>query len=538
MTKLEHRAAYETLEEDLTSHGMSRDEAKAYITIRKNLSSKRWRMDNLYRIVDAHGHDVKFSMNYAQKILYLGLWYCNLILKSRQHGITTFVCLLYLDTCLFNSNTHACIIAHNKEDAQDFFDKKVLYAYDNLPKWLKKEFPSERKGSKHVAFRNGSSIRVTTSGRSGTYQRVHVSEFGKMCAKYPLKAQEVITGTLNAVHEGMIITIESTAEGREGKFFKMCNEAQNDLRSGKSLGKLDYKFFFFGWPENELNQTDPDGIVIPSRLDEYFSGVEFELRQKLTDRQKAWYVSKERIQGDLMFQEHPSTPEEAFLKSLEGAYYQKQMRKLRKNGHITTVPPIPHIPVDTWQDIGIGDENAVWFSQNVGREIHLIHYYENSGESMIHYLNYIRDWIKERELVVGRFWFPHDMRVREYSYGKSREKIAEENGVKPNIGTRTGEDTQIERVRAILPICFFDEAECEIGIDALDSFRKEWNEKLGCYREKPLHDWASHGSKAFALMAMENDLSTGFTQSFEKSGTASNLVSEHEKAKSDPRGWT
>ncbi|MDA6552020.1 hypothetical protein OSK79_21975 [Escherichia coli] len=64
-------------------------------------------------------------------------------------------------------------------------------------------------------------IQVATSFRSGTVQRLHISEHGKICAKYPAKAKELRTGTLNAVSDECIIFDESTAEGVGGDFYEM-----------------------------------------------------------------------------------------------------------------------------------------------------------------------------------------------------------------------------------------------------------------------------------------------------------------------------
>lgn len=80
--------------------------------------------------------------------------------------------------------------------------------YDNLPAWLKAAIPTEERKSGanggRMVFKNGSSIQVATSFRSGTVQRLHISEHGKICAKYPHKAKEVKTGTLNAIHQNAI----------------------------------------------------------------------------------------------------------------------------------------------------------------------------------------------------------------------------------------------------------------------------------------------------------------------------------------------
>jgi hypothetical protein len=99
-----------------------------FVKVTEKMKSQRWRLSHLYQVVNEKGKVVSFKMRLAQKLLYLGMHYLNIVLKSRQHGITTFCCLLFLDICLFNSNTHACIIAHNKDDAKDFFTKKIMFA--------------------------------------------------------------------------------------------------------------------------------------------------------------------------------------------------------------------------------------------------------------------------------------------------------------------------------------------------------------------------------------------------------------------------
>ena len=544
-------------------YGITEEDAEIAIALAKNLKSQRWRLDHLYKIVaavpverdptlparrpdsdedapvDTADTVIPFRMNYAQKLLYLGFWYCNLILKSRQHGITTFICLLYLDICLFNSNTHACIIAHNREDAEDFFEKKILFAYENLPEDIKAAIPANRSSSKKLVFANGSSIRVTTSGRSGTYHLVHVSEFGKMCAKFPLKAREVVSGTLNAIHAGMLVSIESTAEGREGRFYDMTVDAMKiaeKVAAGTAtLNKMDYKFFFFGWMHNELNQADPKGVVFYDRHNQYFEEIEQKLRIVLSDRQKAWYVKKEAVQGDLMLQEHPSTPEEAFHESVEGAYYRKEMSAARKDGRIGDHPPVKHIPVDTWWDLGYDDTNSIWFTQTIGSEIRVIHYYENCHESMIHYAKYCEDYFKENKLLTGHWWAPWDIIQHEYTSGKTRLETAREAGIIFQTGSRTSIPTQIQLVRNILPVCRFNEPSCEDGIAGLDSYRKEWDEKVGKWKDRPLHDWASHPASAFATMAVNHPLMT-----LNRRGVAptTDEIRERLAGKKNPKAWT
>src|SRR5581483_2600523 len=96
------------------------------------LADQRWRLSHLYRIKDKEGKDVQFQPNWAQDLL-LRPHYLNIILKARQLGITTFHALLFLDTCLFNHNVNAAIVADSKPVAREIFIDKVKFAYDNLP---------------------------------------------------------------------------------------------------------------------------------------------------------------------------------------------------------------------------------------------------------------------------------------------------------------------------------------------------------------------------------------------------------------------
>ena len=121
----------------------------------KRLSDPLWRLNNLYYIVDKYGRKVRFELNWAQKELYDDLWYLNIILKSRQLGITTFITLLFLDVALFNSNVACGIIADTEENAKYIF-RKIKFAYDCLPDQLKSIREAKIDSAKELTFSNNS----------------------------------------------------------------------------------------------------------------------------------------------------------------------------------------------------------------------------------------------------------------------------------------------------------------------------------------------------------------------------------------------
>jgi hypothetical protein len=76
--------------------------------------------------------------------------------------------------------------------------------------------------------------------------------------------------------------------------------------------------------------------------------------------------------------------------------------------------------------------------------------------------------------------------------------LAKEAGIEWEIVPRTNDVlADIEAVRRHLPLCWFDESRCAQGIHHLEHYRKQWDERNGCYRTQAVHDSASHGADAF-----------------------------------------
>ncbi|MBT3932495.1 MAG: terminase, partial [Rhodospirillaceae bacterium] len=434
---------------------------RAYQTAKDRLSDRRWRLNNLYWIKDAHGRRVKFRMNWAQTALFDDLHTLNLVLKARQLGMTTFIQLLMLDACLFEPNVAAGTVAHTLHDAEAIFREKIRYPYEQLSPSLRHAIPAVSDSARELAFANGSSLRVGTSLRSGTFQYLHISEHGKICARYPEKAAEIRAGALNTVHPGQRIFIESTADGRDGDFHEFCMNARNRAAEGMALTALDFRFHFFAWWRHPGYVLAPDGGLAPEKLARYFAGLSA-VGIVLTSAQRAWYVRKAMQQGDAMRREFPATPDEAFEASVTGAYYAREMARVRAEGRILGLPHDPALPVNTFWDLGINDTNAIWFHQRVGREDRFIDYYENEGEGLAHYVQALRD----RPYTYGNHYLPHDVEVRELGSGLSRRRMLEDLGLRPVITVpRSGDlGTDIQAVRNALARCWFDRAHCDAGL--------------------------------------------------------------------------
>lgn len=465
----------------------------------------RWeRMNRLYLIQDEKGHTLRFRPNLVQTYLEDHLWWLNLILKSRQHGITTWACIRALDKALWSPGSRCGIIAHRKEDAEKFFRQKVLFAYDRLDPAIQAMVPVTRRDMGGVLeFANGSSIEVSVSHRGGTFQYMHISEYGPMCAMFPQRAAEVRSGALNTVHDGAIVTIESTAYGREGDFFERTKKAEvleQLVESGQTvLTRMDYRFFFFPWFDDVRNKLH-ERVYITDEQAEYFARIEAETGATLTDPQKWWYVKKSEDQGDKMMQEHPSTPDEAFTVGQQAYYYAKALATARHDGRITRIPIEPSIPVNTFWDLGRNDMNAIWLHQRVALENRFIAYYENAGEAIHHYAGWLREFREKHGIVYGTHYLPHDAEVVEFTRedGKTREEVLNDLGVEPTIIVPRIENLGegIDMVRRSFPSYWFDAERCKKGLERLAQYQKRYNATIQAYQDDPAKNDARNGADA------------------------------------------
>lgn len=183
---------------------------------------------------------------------------------------------------------------------------------------------------------------------------------------------------------------------------------------------------------------------------------------------------------------------------IQGAYYGSQLVEAEKTRRVTHVPYDPVLKVHTAWDLGVGDSTSIWFYQAIGQEIRFIDYYETNGEGLPHYAKVLQD----KGYVYGDHFAPHDIEVRELGTGKSRSETAKSLGINFRTVPNLPIDDGINAVRNLLPRCWFDEDKCEKGLSALRSYHKEFDEKNGMYKNRPHHDWASHGADAFRYFAV------------------------------------
>jgi hypothetical protein len=467
--------------------------------IQNFLPSKLWRLNNLYSIVDKYGERMLFKMNWSQHYVYSRLLRHPrlIILKSRQQGISTFFLISYFDDAVFVPDLTVGLMAQGKAEASTLL-QRVKLAWDELDSSIKGflALSIAKDNSEEVAFDNGSTVFIRTSFRSTTLQRLHISEYGKIANKYPEKARETKTGTLQAIAAGNPVVIESTAEG-DNDFKAMWDAAYSYIgdRSPKDFAPV-----FLSWLNDSTCVLDTPQ-TIDSKANAYFDS----LGVPLTDAQKWFWVAQYRELGDDIYQEYPSTPEEAFAIVRDGAYYAKLYTKhVTQGGRERDGLWDPNLEVHVAIDLGMNDDMVLVFFQWWKNEWRIVDEYRNSSEGISHYVNIMahRKSYTGELYKLGTVILPHDVKVRDLSTGQTRLARFRELGVRrikvlPRIPVNDG----IEAVRRIIPNLYIDK-QCTYLISCLKNYSKEWDDKLNVWKDKPLHNEYSHGADVLRYMAM------------------------------------
>lgn len=190
----------------------------------------------------------------------------------------------------------------------------------------------------------------------------------------------------------------------------------------------------------------------------------------------------------------------SFTLGVEGSYYAKYMQECRDEDRIGNVPWNKQARVYTAWDIGYGDSCSIIFYQVIGQEIHIIDYYENHGEGLPHYASILKD----KPYIYADHFAPHDIDSHAFSSGMSAREVGSSLGIKfitlPTLKLRL--EDGIEAVRGLFPRVWIDETKCKYFIKCLENYRKEFDERLEVYKERPRHDKFSHGADAMRYLAI------------------------------------
>lgn len=209
-------------------------------------------------------------------------------------------------------------------------------------------------------------------------------------------------------------------------------------------------------------------------------------------------IDELRRQKALMLEnEYEQEFECSFDAAITGSVYGRQMAEAEISGRFKLgIYDGEHLVNTAW-DLGYDDSTAIWWWQKIGNEIRIIDYYENYGQDIEHYCGII----KARSYKYAKHFVPHDAANKLLAAGgRSIVQQAHALGVTMYVVSATSQQNSIEAARKTLEICWFDPIKCEQGINALKQYQFEFDDDKKIFRNKPRHDWSSHGSDAFEII--------------------------------------
>lgn len=234
-----------------------------------------------------------------------------LVLKGRQQGFTTLVTAYQLACSILNRNFQGYTLADKSDNSEAIFQNKAKFPYSQLPEALK---PTEKYNNrKQLLFEKiNSSWAVDTAtkdvGRSRTVNFFHGSE----CAFWKDGIAPIQGALGEAFTKNCIKIYESTANG--------YNDYQAMWNSGVHVN-----CFYEWWRTKEYNidfRNEDFKQEFLREIDTKKGWIWDRLRwlrdeKNLEPEQLYWYWNKydKYLDKDLIKQEYPCTPREAFLLS-------------------------------------------------------------------------------------------------------------------------------------------------------------------------------------------------------------------------------
>lgn len=188
----------------------------------------------------------------------------------------------------------------------------------------------------------------------------------------------------------------------------------------------------------------------------------------------------------------------SFNAAILGAFYAREMAQLRTDGRIKVTEPLAGKPVHTAWDIGVRDDTSIWWFQVIAGRPHIFDCYSASGVGIDHYA----DICRKKPWPRGLDWVPHDAKVTEWGTGRTRVEAMQREGLNPRLCPTVSKLDGIQAARTTIQRAIFHPRCEDIGIAALEQYRREWDDEKKTYRASEVHDWTSHLADAFRYLAL------------------------------------
>ena len=482
-------------------------QAAAGVDTRQALEAFRdpvWRLECLYSIRTRDGSIIKFHPR-PQQAQIIDLIYrqgCKriIILKARQLGFSTLLGVVCADRLCFGMGQQISLIDQTLEDARQKLRDIVLVAYESLDSALKRELPITRSNTGELAIKfvrheeaKSNTMFAGTHARGGANSFLWVSEWGVIQSSDLTRSEEILTGALPSVGDGVCVVETTWKGGRNGHLWGLVRSALETPEEQK--GPLDWRVVFFPW-QDEPGYCDDVPRPLSEETLRYFEGMP---TLSFSPGQKSWYQRKRVELGMFTKREFPTVMNECFESPVEGAIYAEQIDKLRVEGSIKPWIVDNSALTHTAWDLGSPINTVTWYFQlGPAGEIRVI---DIDLDLDIPPVERVARMLAKGYLY-GSHFLPHDAMQTQKSGRTFLNELQSAGLANCRAVPRTYDLwVGINRLREMLPRFSFRLPQCERGLEALSNYHTVRETSTGIARDEPVHDWSSHACDALRLIA-------------------------------------
>lgn len=192
----------------------------------------------------------------------------------------------------------------------------------------------------------------------------------------------------------------------------------------------------------------------------------------------------------------------SFNAAILGAYYSTEILRIRAEDRICDIEADPDRPVHRAWDIGVSDDTSIWWFQVVGSQVFVLDCYSSNGAGIEDYAEIVHARAAEMGWRLGADYVPHDAKVREWGTGRTRIESMRQFGLNPVPVPLATKADGINAVRRTLPRCVFHDRCEDVGIAALEQYRREWDDDKKTFRAAEVRDWTTHLADAFRYLSL------------------------------------
>lgn len=508
--------------------GLGLDEAEFQAT----LGDPIWRLCNIYTIRSEEGKPIRFEPNEEQMEVVREIYEHGarilILIKARQLGMSTLLCIIALDTIMWGTSVEACLIDFNSINAKKKLREKIIYAWDRLHPLIKDQFTvyakSLQKGEFSIGPANAqpspddpeakpySTYMAGETPRGGTFQFSHYSEWWEIAARFPQRSSDILTAGWPAGEQGVRVIETTVHGGKHGEAWQITKQGldkQDNILPRSQRTEQTPVVMFFPWWKKKAYRVNGSASLIRPETHAYFADLEKQVPHKFDDAQKLWYQGQADTLGHFVLGQYPATLRECFQAPIKGAIWAEALAKAKTAGRIGEFPHNEALEVDTFWDLGAPDNTATLYCQHDRQTRRLIDF---DGGLNLDLPDRIRHMVT-KGYRFGTHYLPHDGSARQKNGVSFQREFMDElkrQGVSGRVVVLprcTTEWTGINHANLLLStVVEIDEKKCEKFLEAASLFRRKPDPTSNdpenpVFLSEVLSDWTNHAADTFRYLA-------------------------------------